>query len=80
MMSRWEFIRAYEKMEALFRIIDFSVYDSDINGDRAEVRYSITTKALFEDQTTRDGIAHLSRENGLWRIEAKEFQSGESID
>lgn len=84
--SRWEFIAAHEKMESRFNIIDFSVYDYDISGNRAEVWYSIATKDLFGDQKTQDKSAHLLKESNEWKIqtdevsEGKKSQLGEGID
>jgi len=70
--SRWEFIRTHEKMESCFTIIDFEVYDQDINGDEASVQYSLTVKELFGKQRTQKKRARLLKERGLWMIDTAE--------
>lgn len=67
--SRWEFIRAHEKMESQFTIIDFSILEHAINGDEATVRYSLTVKEHFGEQWTERRTARLLKEKGKWRIE-----------
>lgn len=71
--SRWEFIRAHEKMESQFSIIDFSVYDQDINGQSATVWYRITTKELFGAQKTQEKTARLVKERSVWKILVSEY-------